>query len=187
MTIQTAVNERLKPALERLQLAPGARVHFVTHSLGGILFRAWAKKRDADFPLGRIVMLSPPNQGSEILEQLGRKPWVRRLLGPVVSELGEDEKSVPRQLGAVPPGTGIIMGNKAIIPFFRRLLGPESDGVVSVAGGWVEGHADFLVTPADHTFIMWRPAILTAVERFLKSGSFLSHKASVTDDRLSQV
>ncbi|TDU81812.1 hypothetical protein EI77_01122 [Prosthecobacter fusiformis] len=173
MTVEKAVNERLMPTLEKLKPAEGGRVHFVTHSLGGILFRAWAAKRNPDFPLGRTVMLGPPNQGSEVLEQLGHLPWLRRLLGPVVLELGENEHSVPRQLGPVPPGTGVIMGNKPVIPFFRHLLGPESDGIVTVAGGWVEGQADFMVTPADHTFIMWRPVVLRAVEHFLKNGSFL--------------
>ncbi|MEN3943973.1 hypothetical protein WJU23_21905 [Prosthecobacter sp. SYSU 5D2] len=187
VTVQIAVENYLKPALEKLKPASGARVHFVTHSLGGILFRAWAVTRDPGFPLGRTVMLGPPNQGSEVLRQLGSRPWVRRLLGPVVPELGEDENSVPRKLGAVPPGTGIIMGNRAMIPFFRKLLGPESDGIVSVAGGWVEGQADFMVTPADHTFIMWRPLVLQAVERFLKHGSFITHKQWEMDDRLAPV
>lgn len=143
MTIQQAVDERLRPALDRLQsrLKPGERVHFVTHSLGGILFRCWAPTRDTHFPLGRTVMLGPPNQGSEVLEGLARDRWPRWLLGPVVKELGVDEHSTPRQLGAVPPGTGIIMGNKPMIPFFRDLLGPESDGIVTVSGGWVAGQA----------------------------------------------
>ena len=184
VTVQTAVENYLKPALEKLRPAPGVHVHFVTHSLGGILFRAWTVTRDPGFPLGRTVMLAPPNQGSEVLRELGRKPWVRRILGPVVPELGEDENSVPRRLGAVPPGTGILMGNRPMIPFFRKLLGPESDGIVSVAGGWVDGQADFMVTPADHTFIMWRPVVLQAVERFLKEGSFLPHKQWTMDDRL---
>lgn len=185
VTVQTAVDQWLRPVLSRLVVAKGARVHFVTHSLGGILFRAWAESRNPDFPLGRTVMLGPPNQGSEVLAQLGRRHWLRRILGPVVDELGVDEGSTPRRLGAVPPGTGIIMGNKPVITLFRDMLGPESDGIVSVAGGWVAGQADFMVAPADHTFIMWRPRILRAVERFLKEGAFLPHSTWAMDDRLT--
>lgn len=184
VTVQEAVDEWLVPALERLVLEPGSRVHFVTHSLGGILFRAWARKRPSEFPLGRTVMLGPPNQGSEVLEALSRHRWVRRLLGPVVEELGANERSLPRQLGAVPPDTGIIMGNRAVIPFFREILGPESDGIVTVAGGWVAGQADFMVTAADHTFMMWRPQVLQAVNRFLKEGCFLPHNAWEVDDSM---
>lgn len=187
MSIQTAVEQRLQPALDRLHLRPGERVHFVTHSLGGILFRQWAESRDRRFPLGRTVMLGPPNQGSEVLEKLAHFRWPRWLLGPVVEELGVDENSTPLQLGAVPPGTGVIMGNKPVIPFFREILGPESDGIVTVSGGWVAGQADFMVTPADHTFMMWRPTVLRAVERFLKDGCFLPHKAWEADDTLLSV
>lgn len=183
--VKAAVDGWLRPALARLHPGKGQRVHFVTHSLGGILFRAWAENMDPGFPLGRTVMLGPPNQGSEVLAQLGHRPWLRRLLGPVIDELGVDESSTPRRLGAVPPGTGVIMGNKAVIPFFRDLLGPESDGIVTVAGGWVAGQADFMVTQADHTFMMWRPRVLRAVERFLKDGVFIPHKSWAMDDTLA--
>lgn len=170
--VQEAVTGWLQPALERLRLDSGVQVHFVTHSLGGILFRAWAEKRDVSFPLDRTVMLGAPNQGSEVATALSRHSWVRFLMGPVIRELGIDEGSVPQRLGSVPEGTGIIMGNKSMIPFFRRLLGSESDGVVSVARGRVSGQSDFMVAAADHTSIMWRPSVLRAVTVFLKKGSF---------------
>ncbi len=173
VSVAAAVDGWLSPALKRLRVPAGARVHFVTHSLGGILFRAWAAGRDPGFPLGRSVLLVPPNQGSEVLAHLARKRWVRRLLGPVVEELGTDESSTPRRLGAVPPGTGILMGNKPMTPLFRHLLGPESDGIVTVSGGWVDGQADFMIAPADHTFIMWRPQVVRAVVRFLSEGRFV--------------
>ena len=77
------------------------------------------------------------------------------------------------------------MGNKPMITLFRDILGPESDGIVTVSGGWVEGQTDFLVTQADHTFMMWRPRVLRAMERFLKEGSFLSHKTWAMDDSMT--
>lgn len=177
LTVGRVVSECLNPWLAKLRIPAGARVHFVTHSLGGIIFRAWAAQRPQDFPLGRSVLLVPPNQGSEVLQHLARKPWVRRLLGPVLNELGTEETSTPRRLGPVPPGTGVLMGNKPITPMFRQLLGPESDGIVTVAGGWVEGQADFMITPADHTFIMWRPQVLAAVSHFLENGRFMPRLA----------
>lgn len=184
VSVQDAVEKWLKPALARLSPAKGTRVHFVTHSLGGILFRAWAADREPGFPLGRTVMLGPPNQGSEVLAELASKPMLRRLLGPVVDELGVDEDSTPRRLGAVPAGTGVIMGNKPMITLFRDILGPESDGIVTVSGGWVEGQADFLVTQVDHTFMMWRPRVLQAITHFLEQGCFLPRKEWVMDDTL---
>ncbi|MEQ1751123.1 MAG: alpha/beta hydrolase [Prosthecobacter sp.] len=171
--VAAAVTDYINPALASLRLELGAKVHFVTHSLGGIVFRAWAAQRAVDFPLGRTVMLAPPNQGSEIMDHLAEQLWFRLLLGPVVNELGSGKQSTPNQLGPVPPETAVIMGRSSLITLFHHLLGPESDGIVTVAGGHVAGEAAFHVAEVDHTLIMWRPAVLRLVTRFLKSGSIV--------------
>ncbi|MDZ4287521.1 MAG: alpha/beta fold hydrolase [Prosthecobacter sp.] len=171
VSVADAVRDWLQPALDALVLTPGIRVHFVTHSLGGIVFRKWAAERNAHFPLGRTVMLAPPNQGSEVMDHIGHHQWVRLILGPVVMELQTNANSMPRRLGPVPAQTAVIMGNRPKIHLFHHLLGRESDGIVSVASGRVEGQEDFLVLPADHTFIMWFPLVLRAVKSFLLSGS----------------
>ena len=154
VSIADAVGKHLNPALERLEIEEGSRVHFVTHSLGGIVFRAWAAQRDPAFPLGRAVLLAPPNQGSQIIDELGQWRWVRWLLGPL------------------PPETGVIMGNKDTLPVFRRLLGAESDGVVTIASSHGEGEADFTLLPTNHATIILQPAVFRAVHRFLRTGSF---------------
>ena len=172
VSIAEAVQQHLNPALEQLGIAPGSQVHFVTHSLGGIVFRAWAAQRDPAFPLGRAVLLAPPNQGSQIIDELRRQAWVRWWLGPVSAELGTDAASTPNSLGPLPPETGIIMGNKDTLPVFRSLLGPESDGNVSIASAHAEGEADFILLPANHATIIFQPAVFRAVHRFLQTGSF---------------
>ncbi|GEP46032.1 hypothetical protein BGE01nite_53230 [Brevifollis gellanilyticus] len=168
--VEEIVTEHVEPALEalKLRLEPGARVHFVTHSLGGIVFRAWAAKRPADFPLGRTVMLAPPNQGNEIADHLAERGWVHSLLGPVVRELGTEAGSVVNSLGPVPPETLVVMGNQPRIRLFSHLFGSDHDGVVSVERGHVEGEAGFEVMEVDHTFIMWRKPVLDVVERYLR-------------------
>lgn len=172
VSISEAVEAHITPKLESLELEAGSRVHFVTHSLGGIVFRAWAAKRDAAFPLGRAVLLAPPNQGSQIIDELRQWGWVRWLLGPVAAELGTDAGSTPNTLGPLPPNTGIIMGSKDTLPFFRHLLGPESDGVVTITSSHAEGESDFVLLPANHATIIMQPAVFRAVNRFLKTGNF---------------
>ncbi|MFO1483519.1 MAG: alpha/beta fold hydrolase [Verrucomicrobiaceae bacterium] len=172
VSIAEAVEQHLMPALAKLEVEDGSRVHFVTHSLGGIVFRYWAARRDPAFPLGRAVLLAPPNRGSEIIDELGQWGWVRWLLGPVSAELGTDADSTPNSLGPLPPETGIIMGSKDTLPVFRHLLGPESDGVVTIASSHGEGETDFTLLPTNHATIILQPAVFRAVNRFLKTGSF---------------
>lgn len=172
VSIRDAVANHLEPKLAELEIENGSCVHFVTHSLGGIVFRAWAAQRDPAFPLGRAVLLAPPNQGSQIIDELRQWRWVRWLLGPVSAELGTDANSTPNNLGPLPPNTGIIMGNKDTLPFFRHLLGDESDGVVTIASSHAEGEADFTLLPTNHATIILQPAVFRAVQRFLHTGSF---------------
>lgn len=172
VSIAEAVQQNLNPALERLEIAAGSQVHFVTHSLGGIVFRAWAAQRDPAFPLGRAVLLAPPNQGSQIIDELRQQAWVRWWLGPVTAELGTDAASTPNTLGPLPPETGVIMGNKDTLPVFRHLIGPESDGIVAIASAHAEGEGDFMLLPANHATIIFLPVVFRAVQRFLKTGSF---------------
>lgn len=172
VSITEAVEQHLVPALAKLEIEDNSRVHFVTHSLGGIVFRAWAARRDPAFPFGRAVLLAPPNQGSQIIDELRQSRWVRWLLGPVSAELGTDADSTPNRLGPLPPETGVIMGNKDTLPIFRHLLGGESDGVVTIASSHGDGESDFILLPANHATIILHPAVFRAVSRFLRTGGF---------------
>jgi triacylglycerol lipase len=147
------------------------KLHFVTHSLGGILVRAYLKQ----FPLtrvGRVVMLSPLNQGSEVVDYL-RSAWLFRVvLGPAGQQLGTDPASVPNSLGPANFELGIITGNHGLNPLGAALIPGPHDGTVSVARARVEGMRDFLVVPYGHTFIMTRKVVLEQVVHFLRAGHF---------------
>jgi hypothetical protein len=148
-----------------------APLHFVTHSLGGILTRAYLA---AHVPsnLGRVVMLAPPNKGSEIVDTLGENPVFEAILGPTAPELGTDSESLPRRLG--PPGfeVGIIAGTSSINPVGSALLPGPSDGTVTVESARLEGAADFLLVDASHTFIMQDDSVAEQVIHFLRHGRF---------------
>jgi triacylglycerol esterase/lipase EstA (alpha/beta hydrolase family) len=94
MGIAQAVHEHVAPQLAQIAARAGTgRVHFITHSLGGIVFRAWAAGYAETFPLGRAVLLAPPNQGSQIVDKLGGWDVAQKIMGPVLQELGTGEKS----------------------------------------------------------------------------------------------
>jgi pimeloyl-ACP methyl ester carboxylesterase len=143
---------------------------FVTHSLGGILLRAYQASHGAD-RIGRVVMLSPPNQGSEVVDRVP-PALLRLLLGPAAVQLGTDSTSIVHELPPVNFELGIITGNGTLNPLFSWWLPGEDDGKVTVASAWVEGADEFLVVPYAHTWIMQREQVIEQVLLFLETGSF---------------
>jgi hypothetical protein len=148
-----------------------ARIHFVTHSLGGILVRKYLSDKEIS-NLGRVVMLGPPNQGSEAVDELGDVPGFDWLNGPAGRQLGKGPASVPLQLGAADFEVGIIAGNRTIDPITSAVLDDPDDGKVSVEDTRLEGMADFIVVEHSHAFMMrlQRPIELTI--HFLQTGRF---------------
>lgn len=145
-------------------------LHFVTHSLGGILVRIWAHETSPT-NLGRVVMLSPPNQGTGVVDRLPDE-LLKLVLGPAAVQLGTDSSSVPVRLPPVDFELGIIAGDATLNPLFSWWLAGQDDGLVPVASARVEGADDFLVVPYSHTFIMQRGRVIEEVLAFLETGSF---------------
>ncbi len=148
------------------------RIHFVTHSMGGILLRHYlANHRLAE--LGRVVMLSPPNHGSEIADQLKENRLYRWFNGPAGQELGT--KGLPERLGPVDYPVGVITGSKSALWdrwFSSKLIPGPDDGKVSVESARLEGMTDFLVVPYSHGFIMRPAPVIRQVLHFLRHGRF---------------
>jgi len=96
-----------------------ATVHFVTHSMGGILVRHYLEEKDIDH-LGRVVMLGPPNQGSEVIDRYADWPGFEWFSGPAGMQLGTGEASLPRSLGPAHFDVGIIAGNRSLPLIFAR-------------------------------------------------------------------
>jgi len=152
------------------------RVHFVTHSMGGILVRVHLSETSIA-GLGRVVMLSPPNQGSEVVDRLREFPGFYALNGPAGRQLGTDAASIPSQLGPANFELGIITGNRSINLLLSLLIPGEDDGKVAVERAKLEGMRDFLVLPHSHPFIMRSQAAMRQTAHFLRHGCFYRERA----------
>ncbi len=148
-----------------------ARIHFVTHSLGGILVRQYLSAYDIT-ELGRVVMLGPPNQGSAAVDKLDGVPGFDWLNGPAGRQLGKGEDSVPLKLGPADFELGIIAASRTIDPITSAVLENPDDGRVSVEDTKLEGMADFVVVKHSHAFMMRMQKPIELTIRFLETGSF---------------
>lgn len=151
-------------------------VHFVTHSLGGILLRYYAAERQIP-DIGRVVMLGPPNQGSAAADKWRGVPGFRWLNGPAGFQLGKGADSLPRRL---PPPTfefAVIAGDRSIDPITSSMLQDPDDGRVSVADTKLEGMRDFRIVHATHAFMTSNDKVIELVINFLANGRFAAVSA----------
>ncbi len=148
-------------------------VHFVTHSLGGLVLRALLP-RHPELGTGRAVMLAPPNQGSEIADRLRDLGWLAPVLGPLAPQLGTRPEDLPKRLPALSIPFGVIAGDDWINPAGPLWLPAPHDGTVSVESTRLEGMSDHIVLPYTHTFIVAAEPVAAQVDTFLRQGRFRS-------------
>ena len=146
-------------------------IHFVTHSLGGILVRQYLSNHALP-ELGRVVMLAPPNQGSVAVDELRDVPGFDWLNGPAGRQLGKGENSVPLKLGPADFELGVIAGNRTIDPITSAVLENPDDGRVSVEDTRLDGMADFIVVDHSHAFMMRMQRTIELTIAFLRNGRF---------------
>ena len=145
------------------------RVHFVGHSLCGLLIRAYlAEQRPPE--LGRTVLIGTPNNGTEMADHFKDHKLVELLL-PTATELGTDADSLPNRLPQPDYPVGIIAGvvdSELSEHFFP---GPN-DGMVPVASTRLENMADFIEIDTGHSMMRYDEDVALQVIHFLERGRF---------------
>ena len=148
-----------------------SNTHFVTHSMGGILVRDYVD-RHGSAGIGRVVMLGPPNQGSEAVDKLRFLPVFGWLHGPAGLQLGTDQQSRVKQLGAVDFELGVIAGTQSINPLLSVLIPGRDDGKVSVENTKVLGMKAHKVMSVTHPMMMKNEKVIGQTVQFLATGTF---------------
>ena len=164
--------------LEKCRSSGAETIHFVTHSLGGILLR-YEHKRSPIEDLGRVVMLGPPNQGSELIDKTVDWPGFDSLSGAAGRQLGTGDDSIPMQLGPVDFQLGVIAGTGTINILASAMLPDVDDGKVTVARTKVAGMDDFLIVGNSHRYITRSAVVLRNTRSFLETGRFLDDDRTV--------
>ena len=148
-------------------------LHVVTHSMGGILLRRFLHDHPHVQKPQRVVMLGPPNSGSEIVDRLRNWPPYARINGPAGLQLGTEPESMPNQLAELTGvEVGIIAGSISLNPLFSWWIRQPSDGKVSVASTRMTGMSDHIVLKTSHTWMMWRGSVIDQIRSFLRDGRF---------------
>lgn len=169
--VRALVDAHLAP-LVREALGTGAsRVHFIGHSMGGILIRQYLAAYELP-QVGRVVMIGTPNRGSELVDRLGGLAPFGWINGPAGIELGTGPDSLPNRL---PPATyeaGIIAGTRSYNPAYSAMIQGPDDGKVSVERAKLDGMRDCLILPVNHTFMMQDGEVVRQSIEFLREGRF---------------
>lgn len=145
-------------------------VHFVGHSLGGLMIRAYLAGHRVK-SMGKVVLIGTPNKGTPVVD-LFKDSWWMQLAGPTASALGTDENSFPRSLPAPDYSLGIIAG-VTDNGFFSGQIPGEDDGLVPVASTSLAGMEDFIIIETNHTMMRYNSEVALQTISFLRNSRFL--------------
>ncbi len=168
--IEKLADVAIKPAIEKCN--SDKKINFVTHSLGGILVRQYLNENELD-DLKRVVMLAPPNQGSEVVDKIADIPGFYLINGDAGLQLGTQKNSIPLALGPADFDLGVIAGSRSINVIFSFLIPGPDDGAVAIERTKLSGMNDHIVMPVTHPFMMTNEQVIKQVIYYLKHGSFI--------------
>ena len=169
--IEVLATETIPRGLAACEDAGAQPVHFVAHSMGGLLVRYYFEKRDVS-DIASVVMLGTPNQGSRLGNFLSCIPWIKDVNGPAGKQMGIDPRSVPSRLGPVRFPLGVVAGTRSFNPLFAAIIDGDDDGRVGLPSTYVEGTCARVTYPLTHDALSDDPRVIEQVVTYLETGTF---------------
>jgi pimeloyl-ACP methyl ester carboxylesterase len=167
-----ALAEDIHPAIAGFANGIDGSVHFVCHSMGGLLARVYLARYRPQ-RLGRVVMLGTPNGGSEIADRLKAFSAYRAFFGPAGQQLGTlRDAAIDAIFPSVDYSVGIIAGNRSIYPISSVVLPKPHDGRVSVGNTGIDGMAGHIVVGTSHPWLVRNREAIAQTIAFLSDGRF---------------
>ena len=162
--------DKIHPQIEKFIADKTKPVHFVGHSMGGLVIRAYVARHPPE-NMGRVVFLGPPSHGSEVADFLKNWFLYKGFCGPAGQELttGRDYDAL---LGKVSYDLGIIAGDRSLDPVSSLLISGDNDGKVSVESTKLAAMKDHIVIHATHTFMMKNADVIRQTRYFIEHGAF---------------
>ncbi len=168
----------VSPQIIRSDYAKHPSVHFVGHSLGGLIIRAYLDSNRVD-NMGRVVLIGTPNKGTAFIDEFSDTWWLK-ILGTTVISLGEDTTSFPNSIGDPYYPVGIIAGISEIINNDLIIPGID-DGIVTLESAKLKGMTDMIIFDSSHTMLKNHQEVADYTVKFLKTGRFFDKDAPIKD------
>ncbi len=176
-SIEDIVLDTIEPKIKEIS-KEAETLHFVTHSMGGIVLRQYLQTCKLS-NIGKIVMLAPPNQGSEVTDFFKNLRIYKWIYGPAGQQLGtaKSDKAICVKLKDTGHNIGIIAGNWSFEFWFHWLFNKqEHDGKVSISSTKLKNMADHITVKLSHRNIVKSQYVCKLILRFLKNGNFKDDK-----------
>ena len=170
-TVRQALAENAESLFRFARNLDAEGLHFVAHSLGGLVTINMLSRFHAELPPGRVVLIGSPVRGSRAARTLAGHGWGQKILGGAAAGCLEDDHG-PRWLGE--RELGVIAGTRPI--GLGRLVGVKAepnDGTVAVEETRLANETDRLELPLTHVTLMFSSRVAKAAAKFLRSGRFV--------------
>lgn len=167
-TIDAHAKKLVKELQTLAKKNPEKPIHFVAHSMGCLVLRSALNHPECpkEAKTGRMVLLTPPNQGSVWARFLQRFSWFRSFAKDKAGKELSTAKNFDH-LGDLPPSLEkvlVIAGDFGFNPFIPE----KNDGTVGVSETCLNTPHEHMILSSGHKTILFSKETFAQIYHFLK-------------------